>query len=96
MALIISVKVVPSSGKYEWVVDKNGALKCYLKSAPEKGAANKELVKNLSKLLKVPQLDIEVIAGLTDRNKIVKIYAAVTLDQFLRRVGIYEQQKSIL
>ena len=96
MALIISVKVVPSSGKYEWVVDKNGALKCYLKSAPEKGAANKELVKNVSKLLKVPQIDIEIIAGLTDRNKTIKIHAALTLQQFLTQVGIYEQQKSIV
>lgn len=94
MALVISVKVVPSSGKFEWVLDKNGALKCFLKSAPEKGAANKELIKNLSKLLKVSQQDIEFITGLTDKNKTIKIHTALTLEQFLTKVGIYEQQNS--
>ena len=45
MALIITVKVVPASGRNQWVIDKSGALKCFLKSPAEQGKANKELIK---------------------------------------------------
>ena len=91
MALVISVKVVPSSGKSAWQQDKNGQLKCFLKSAPEKGAANKELIKTLSKLLKVPQQDIEIVSGLIDRRKNIKIHTALTLEEFLQKIGVDNQ-----
>lgn len=95
MALIIKIKVVPGAGKYTWQLDKNGTLKCFLKSAPEKGAANKELIKSLSKQLKITQQDIEIISGLTDRNKTLKIHTALTETEFLAQVGIQESQMSL-
>lgn len=91
MALTIAIKVVPSSGKSAWQRGKNGQLKCFLKSPPERGAANKELVKMLSKLLRVIQQDIEIIAGLTDRKKILKIHTALTLEEFLQKIGVDTQ-----
>jgi len=45
MSLVFDLKVVPRSGRNKWVLDKSGKLKCYLKSPPEKGLANKELIK---------------------------------------------------
>ena len=81
MALIFEVKVIPSSGSFGFFQDKNGDLKCYLKSAPEKGQANKELIKNLARLLKIPQNDVELLAGETIRKKKIKIHIALTLDQ---------------
>ena len=95
MALIIEVKVVPSSGRSEWQLNLNGKLKCFLKSAPEKGAANKELIKSLSKQLKIPQMDIEIISGLIERNKKIKIHISLTFATFLEKVGIPELQKTI-
>lgn len=95
MALTIKVKVMPNSGKSLWQIDKNGQLKCFLKSQPEKGAANKELIKTLSKLLQIPQMDIEIVSGLTDRNKLIKIHTSLTLNIFLAKVGIPDTQKSI-
>lgn len=95
MALTLEIKVVPQSGKYEWQISKNGVLKCFLKNAPENGAANKELIKNLSKLLKVPQNDIEIIKGLIDRNKVIKIHSGMSKEEFLQKIGINEQQTNL-
>ncbi len=96
MALTLSIKVVPSSGKSAWQRDKQGRLKCFLKAAPEKGAANQELIKTLAKLLGVTQQTIEIIAGLTEKNKLIKIHSAITEAQFLEKVGIEGTQLKLL
>jgi uncharacterized protein (TIGR00251 family) len=93
MALIVSLKVVPQSGKSLCVLDSQGRIKCFLKSAPEKGAANKELIRLISKGLKVPQIDIEIMAGLISRNKKIKVHRAFTLEQFCEKMGISYQEK---
>jgi uncharacterized protein (TIGR00251 family) len=80
MALVFEVKVIPSSGSFGFFRDKNGELKCRLKSAPEKGEANRELLKGLAKLLKISQNDIEIIAGDIIRKKKIKIHVALTLE----------------
>ena len=92
MALIIEIKVVPSSGKSDWLIDKSGCLKWFLKSPPEKGEANKELIKALAKQLKVPQQDIEIIGGLTSRKKILKIHVSLTWADILKALEIDQQQ----
>ena len=51
MTIVLDIKVVPSSGKQRIEVDKTGKLKCHLKSPPEKGKANHELIKFLSQKL---------------------------------------------
>ena len=77
MALLIEVKIFPSSGRQAWTVDKNHEkthiLRCYLKSAPEKGKANAELIKLLSKTLKIPQNKISIITGSKTRKKKLRI-----------------------
>lgn len=94
MSLVVDVKVVPNSGKQKCILDKSGILKCYLKSLPERGQANEELIKMLAKSLGIPQADVQIIAGATSRNKKVKIDRALTRDQLLTALGI-EQQMSI-
>lgn len=83
MALIVDIKVVPSSGRRKFFVDKSGILKCYLKSAPEGGKANQELVKFLARNLKLTQNDIKIILGATARRKRVKINMAISLDELI-------------
>lgn len=95
MALILEIKVVPLSGRSGFELDKQGNVKCFLKSAPEKGAANKELIKLLSKELKVPQNDIDIIAGLTVRKKKIKLHVAMTLKQFYDKLGLSYQKNLI-
>lgn len=91
MPLVFDVKVVPSSGKSECKLDKNGALKCYVKSPPENGKANKELVKMLAKGLGLAQGEVEIMAGETSRNKRIKINLNITFEDLLARVGIERQ-----
>lgn len=93
MALTVEIKVVPSSGKQQCKLDKSGILKCYLKSAPERGLANAELVKMLAHALALPQNAVEIIAGQTIRNKKIKIHTQLTYDQLLSKLGIEKQLK---
>lgn len=92
MSLIAEIKVVPQSGKNEWVLDKSGKLKCYLKSPPERGLANKELVKILAQKLGVVQSAVELISGHTSRNKRVKIEGVASLEHLIALLGIERQQ----
>ncbi|CAN5175814.1 hypothetical protein BH09DEP1_BH09DEP1_7910 [soil metagenome] len=91
MALILSVKVVTSSGRNKFILDKAGTLKIYLKSPPERGKANQELVTLLSKELGLPGSAVEILAGLTNPNKRLKIQANLTLEQVLDKLGIQTQ-----
>ncbi len=94
MALIIDVKVSPGSGRCAWKFDKSGMLKVYLKSPPERGLANHELIKEIAHALKITLKEVAIISGQTSRNKKVKINADVSYEQFLKALGI-ERQLSV-
>jgi len=95
MALIFEVKVVPASGRNKWVLEPSGRLKCYLKSPPEKGLANKELVKIIAKIVGVTKSDVEIMSGLISRNKKIRVFSSIDFDQFLGKLGL-EKQLSLL
>lgn len=88
MAVVFEVKVVPSSGRNKWIIDKSGKLKCYLKSAPERGLANYELITIIAKALKLTKLDVEIVSGQTSRNKKVRVLADIKLDDILDKLGV--------
>ncbi len=92
MALVIEVKVIPSSGRQQWVVDKSGILKCYLKNPPERNLANEELIALLAKALRVAKVDVSILAGATGRKKIIKINKDITLSELLKILGVELQQ----
>jgi len=94
MALIVEIKVEPSSGRQKFILDKSGTIKCFLKSAPERGRANDELISILSKFLKVPVQDITIVVGAASRRKRIKINTEITYSDFLKKIGI-ESQMSI-
>lgn len=91
MALIISIKVVPSSGKTGCILDKNGTLKCFLKSHPEKGKANQELIAFFAQLLKIPKKNIDIISGLTSKTKKIALHTHLSMQQFFEILDIPEQ-----
>ena len=68
----LKVLIKPNSSKNSILdFDSNKkALRISIKAAPEKGKANQELVKFLSKLLKKK---VMIIKGLKNREKILKI-----------------------
>ena len=96
MALIFYLKVVPSSGHQRWVLTKAGELKVYLKSPPEKGLANKELIKLFATTLKIPQEAVQILVGDTARRKKIKIDKELTFEQLLLKLDLALPEKQTL
>jgi uncharacterized protein (TIGR00251 family) len=71
----LRVRVVPKSSKTEFyeILDDD-TWKIRVKAVPEKGKANAELVKYLSKLLGIPKGKISIISGQSDRTKLIRFY----------------------
>ena len=70
--MLLKLKVKPSSSKQKVVMEKddNGPyLKVWLKSPPEKGKANKELLGLLKRIFG----EFEFVSGATSREKLIKI-----------------------
>ncbi|OGY43022.1 MAG: hypothetical protein A2729_05665 [Candidatus Buchananbacteria bacterium RIFCSPHIGHO2_01_FULL_39_14] len=69
----ILVKVIPRSSKTEIIEQKENFLKIHLKAAPEKGKANRELINFLANHFKVAKSQIEILKGLTSKNKMIRL-----------------------
>jgi len=69
----LKIKVIPSSSKdciAGWLED---TLKVKVKAPPEKGKANKAVIKVLEKCLELPKGSIEITHGSTACHKSIKI-----------------------
>lgn len=69
----IVVKVIPSAKVEQIQPALDGSLKVWLKARPKEGEANRALIKILSDYYSVPKSQINIISGLTSRNKVVEI-----------------------
>lgn len=73
----LRIKVIPRSAKNEVVEimeDETGekTIKIRIKAIPEKGKANAELIKFLSKELSLPKDQISILSGKQDQLKLLK------------------------
>lgn len=48
-------------------------IKIRIKAVPEKGKANEELIKFLSKELKLPRENFKILSGKTEQLKLIKV-----------------------
>jgi len=70
----ITVKVIPRSSHNEIAgIQEDGTVKIRLTAAPVEGMANKALVEFLADVLDIAKSKIEIIGGMTGRNKLVTI-----------------------
>jgi len=69
----IEIKVHPGSSRKEVRFRKDDRLAVFVHSPAEKGRANKEVIKLLSKVLAVPSSRLEVIKGERSRRKTILI-----------------------
>ncbi len=70
----ITVRVIPRSSKNEIAeVQADGTIKIRLTAAPVEGQANKALIEFLADILDVAKSKIEIIAGLSGRDKLITI-----------------------
>lgn len=81
---LIRIKLTPNAsfcGFKGFVADADGLqyLKAYVRSVPEKGKANEELIKLLSKNLKLAKSSISIIGGATEHYK--KVYIETSNSQ---------------
>jgi hypothetical protein len=70
----VAVRVTPRAPKNE-IVDilSDGTVKVHLTAPPVDGKANAELLKFLAKVLDVPLKQVELVAGVGGRNKLISI-----------------------
>lgn len=68
------IKVIPQQAKAEFrgLMD-DGTIKIALKSAPEKGKANKELITFLADQLGIGKDQVIISSGITGRIKVIRI-----------------------
>lgn len=87
MTVILEITVVPLSGKNDCIVSENGQIKWYLKSAPEKGKANQELVRSIADVLRLPQQAISIVTGSVGRKKRVKVETIMAKEEILKIIS---------
>lgn len=93
LCLTLELTVVPASGRSDLIIDKEGRLRCYLKSQAEKGKANKELVSLLAQKIGVRQQDITILSGELGRKKRIKIATSITKEELFSLCQLSKQQK---
>ena len=71
--VLINIYVVPKSSRSEITGIYNNFLKIKLKAKPQDNEANKELINFLSKSLKIPKLNIEIVSGHKQKDKVVSL-----------------------
>jgi len=83
--LTFAVRIVPRASRSEIAGEHNGALRVRIAAPPVSGAANRELVRTLAKIFKLPQNAVEIVSGATSKNKTVRLRGAdaATLERLL-------------
>jgi uncharacterized protein (TIGR00251 family) len=76
--VVIDIRVHPGASAnridgIEETADQRQRLRVRVTAAPEKGKANRAMIKLLSKKLKLPAGVFDVVSGQTSRNKLVAI-----------------------
>ena len=74
--LTFAVRIVPRASRSEIAGEYNGALRIRIAAPPVEGAANRELVRLLAKLFKLPQNSVAILSGAGSKNKTVHITGA--------------------
>jgi len=81
-----AVKVHPRAKKNAITGEVGDALKLSLTAPPVDGRANEACVDFFAKLLKVPRSSVTIAAGLTSRNKVIRVagLSAEEVRQYLK------------
>jgi len=83
--IVINIKAQPNSSKNKIAGIYGDMLKINIKAPAVEGAANKELIKFLSKEFKVPKSEI-VLKGETSKKKQVILPLNEKIEEFLKKI----------
>ena len=81
-----AVKVHPRAKKNGITGEVGDALKVALTAPPVDGKANDACIDFFAKLLKVPQSSVSIVAGLSSRNKVIRV-AGLSAQHVRERLG---------
>lgn len=73
--IVLTIKIVPNSSKNDIIIEED-FVKIKITAQPVENKANRALIEFLSKMLKVPKTKIEIIKGLTSKEKTISILVA--------------------
>jgi uncharacterized protein len=82
-----AVKVHPRAKENAITGEVGDALKLSLTAPPVDGKANQACIDFFAKLLEVPRSSVTIAAGLTSRNKVIRV-VGLTGQQVRERLGI--------
>jgi uncharacterized protein (TIGR00251 family) len=71
--MLIRVKVFPNSKKEEIIERSEDSFEVRVKEKPERGLANRKVIRILSSYFNILETRIKLIKGLKEKNKIFKI-----------------------
>jgi uncharacterized protein len=71
---IVKVRVIPKSSR-NLVAREDGGFKVYLTKPAQDGLANAQLIDLLSAYFRIKKYQVNIIKGITSRNKLVEINA---------------------
>jgi uncharacterized protein len=80
-----AVRVHPRAKKNAISGEVGDALKLALTAPPVDGKANEACIEFLAKLLKVPRSSVTIAAGLTSRNKVIRV-AGLSAEELRQRL----------
>jgi len=79
-ALVFAVRVQPGARRSELAGEHAGALKVSVAAPPEKGKANKALIRLLAERFGVGRSDVTIVRGEHSRRKVVRVAGATPGD----------------
>ncbi len=74
--LMLNVRVGPRSSRAGISGSYGDGIKVNLKSPPVEGRANRELIEILAKEYGIPKRDIDIVSGMSSKNKVVRLKGA--------------------
>ncbi len=77
---LLSLKAQPGAVRNAINGVHDGCLKVQVTTPPDKGKANGAIIKLLSKELRIPKTDVEIVKGVKSRNKVV-LFHGITPDK---------------
>ena len=85
--LLLKIKIVPNSSKND-IIFEDEFIKIKITAQPIENKANKALIEYLSKTLKLPKSNIELVKGETSKEKtlFIKVLDDVKKSQIVSRL----------
>lgn len=92
--VLLPVRVQPAAGREAIEGEHAGRLKVALTAPPEKGKANKALVRLLAKQLGLSRTAVALVSGQTSRDKLLSV-AGMSVESLAERLALEGQMTSI-